>query len=103
MLSNVQSQKHFMKREEPPSQQFHVKRSLGLAPTTEMGKHHEIISHELENRESNKIGNQNPGQMGASNLSNSISQSVNDPHAHRAWMKQKKVFNVLTGGFQKRL
>jgi len=79
-----------------------TKRGPHLAPTTDMGRHHEFIEHELMNRESKKIG-LNDSFKNESFEKRQIINSLNDPLKHRQWIKNRNNFNVITGGFQKRI
>ena len=75
-----------------------TRRGPHLAPTTDMGRHHEIVEHELRNRESQKIGlNDSLGELQYEKKQ--ITNSLNDPLKHRQWIKQRNNFNVITGGY----
>ena len=70
-------------------------RSLSMAPTTDIGKNHEIIDREIQNRESLKYG-KNP-YMYANML-----PKLNDINHHRTSQRARYNYNVLTGGYVKR-
>lgn len=59
-----------------------TKRGPHLAPTTDMGRHHDIIEHELKNRESKKIG-LNDSLNDLEFEKKRITDTLNDPLKHR--------------------
>ena len=68
-----------------------------MAPTTDQGRNHEFIDHNIQNRESLKYGNKN-NNMGSAY--DSIMPRLNDVNYHRVSQRAKNNFNVLTGTYK---
>eukprot|EP00347_Sterkiella_histriomuscorum_P009885 403339501 len=69
---------------------------LSMAPTTDQGRGHEFIDHNIQNRESLKIGNKNSGVS-----YEDLMPKLNDINFHRSSQRAKNNFNVLTGTYKK--